>query len=493
MGMGRAGARVPAYLSAVAAVTAATAVAWPMSRWVAVSDLIMVYLLGVVLVALRHGRAASLLTSLLSVGAFNFFFVPPYFTLAVAELHYAMTFFVMFVVAVTIGGLTARMRAQAEAARQRERHTAALYAMSRDLASTRGVDGIVKVAARHVAALVETDVAVLLSGPGGALHSSNGLPPAALARAREACEHRRPLGGGDGVLHLPLEASRGIIGVIRIAPGAGRSVAGPRHELEPFVSQIALAIERAQLADEAEEARIRVEAERLRNTLLSSVSHDLRTPLATITGAASTLLETGEQLDAGTRHELLECVHEEAERLGRLVQNLLQMTRIESGPLELRTEWQSIEEVIGAALARVEKRLGRRHVTTNVPPDLPIVAIDDVLIEQVLVNLLENAVKYTPPDSPIAVTAAANGRALRVEVADRGPGLPAGEEERIFAKFHRGRGSPGRSSGLGLAICEGIVRAHGGRIWARTRAGGGAVFAFTLPLGGTPPAVVPDE
>jgi two-component system sensor histidine kinase KdpD len=458
---------LPAYLWAVTAVTAATAVAWLMSPWFAVSDLIMVYLLGVVLVAMRHGRAPSLLASLLSVGAFNFFFVPPHFTFAVAEIRYAITFLVMFVVAVAIGGLTARMRAQAEGARQRERHMAALYAMSRDLASARGVEGITKIAARHVGDLFESEVVVL-------------LPSAA--------------GEQDGAgLYLPLQASRGTIGVIGIKAGNGRSVDGQRRDLEPFVDQIALAIERAQLADEAEAARIRVEAERLRSTLLSSVSHDLRTPLATITGAASTLLESGEHLDAGTRHELLECVHEEAERLGRLVQNLLQMTRIESGPLQLRAEWHSIEEVIGAALARVEKRLGRRQVDTDVPPELPLVPIDDVLIEQVLVNLLENAIKYTPPGSPLVVTAAASDQAMRVEVADRGPGLPPGEEEQIFAKFYRGRGSPGRSSGLGLAICEGIVRAHGGRIWAQTRAEGGSAFSFTLPLGGTPPVVVRDD
>lgn len=458
----------PAYLWAITVVTAATAVAWLMSPWFAVADLIMAYLLGVVLVAMRHGRGPSLLASLLSVGAFNFFFVPPHFTLAVAEIRYTITFVVMFVVAVAIGGLTARMRAQAEGARQRERLMAALYAMSRDLASARGVEGITKIAARHLEALFESDVVVLLG-----------------SATTPGC-------GGPG-LHLPLQASRGTIGVIGIEPPNGRSVAGQRRDLEPFVDQIALAIERAQLADEAEAARIRVEAERLRSTLLSSVSHDLRTPLATITGAASTLLESGEHLDAATRHELLECVHEEAERLGRLVQNLLQMTRIESGPLQLRAEWHSIEEVIGAALARVEKQLGRRHVTTQVPPELPLVPIDDVLIEQLLVNLLENAIKYTPPDSPIVVTAAATDRLMRVEVADRGPGLPPGEEERIFAKFYRGQGSPGRSSGLGLAICEGIVGAHGGRIAARTLAEGGSAFSFTLPLGGTPPAVVRDD
>jgi two-component system, OmpR family, sensor histidine kinase KdpD len=238
---------------------------------------------------------------------------------------------------------------------------------------------------------------------------------------------------------------------------------------------------------------VRIETERLRNSLLSSVSHDLRTPLATITGAASTILETGSRLDAGTHKELLESIREEADRLNRLVQNLLEMTRLESGALQLRKEWHPLEEVIGAALNHLGKRLGDRRVDTSLPPDLPLVPIDDVLIEQVLVNLLDNAIKYTPAASPIRIMATATDEAVTVEVADRGPGLPRGGEDKVFEKFYRGLPPDGRGAGLGLAICQGIVKAHGGHIWAQNLPEGGVAFLFTLPLAGTPPAPVPAD
>jgi two-component system sensor histidine kinase KdpD len=287
------------------------------------------------------------------------------------------------------------------------------------------------------------------------------------------------LPGASG-LYLPLTGSRDTVGVLGLRPQDPRSLQAPEqlHQLEIFASQTALAIERARLAEDAERAQVRAETERLRNSLLSSVSHDLRTPLASITGAASTLLENDERLDAGTRRDLLETLHEEADRLNRLVQNLLEMTRLESGALQLHTEWHPVEEVVGAALGRFGKALARRAVTTRVPPDLPLVPMDDVLIEQVLINLLDNVLKYTPAESPIEVSA----------VADRGPGLPPGEERRIFEKFHRAEAAPTvRGAGLGLAICRGIVQAHGGRIWAENRPGGGVSVRFTLPLKDAPP------
>jgi two-component system sensor histidine kinase KdpD len=263
------------------------------------------------------------------------------------------------------------------------------------------------------------------------------------------------------------------------------------HQLETFANQTALAIERAHLADEAQAAEVGIETERLRNSLLSSVSHDLRTPLAAITGAVTTILDGESQVDARTRRELLESVREEAERLNRLVQNLLEMTRLESGALELRKDWHPVEEIIGAALGRLGRRLAGRRVHTRVPPDLPLVAVDDVLIEQVLVNLIDNALKYTPPASPITIIATATDQAVTVEIADRGPGLPPDEVDRVFEKFYRAQPGAGRGAGLGLAICRGIVRAHGGRIWAQNLPGGGVAFLFTLPLTEKPPAVVP--
>jgi two-component system sensor histidine kinase KdpD len=489
---------------AAASVAVSTVIAWAMFNRFALSNLIMVYLLGVIVVATRYGRGPSLLASLLSVAAFDFFFVPPYFTFAVSDTEYLVTFAVMLVVALVISGLAVRIRAQAESARERERRMAALYAMSRELASTRGVDRLLEVAVRHIAEVFRTRVVVLLPQPDGRLAPGEGaaaqfpMDASELAVSQWVHEHGQVAGQGTDTLpgasglYLPLTGSRGTVGVLGLRPQDPRSLRAPEqlHQLETFASQTALAIERARLAEEAEQAQVRAETERLRNSLLSSVSHDLRTPLASITGAASTLLEGESRLDAGTRRDLLEALHEEADRLNRLVQNLLEMTRLESGALQLHTEWHSVEEVVGAALGRFGKALARRPVTTRVPADLPLVPMDDVLIEQVLINLVDNVLKYTPAESPVEVSAEDTGTAVLVEVADRGPGLPPGEERRIFEKFHRAEATRSvRGAGLGLAICQGIVRAHGGRIWAENRPGGGIAIRFTLPLKEAPPVL----
>ncbi|HEY7362974.1 MAG TPA: sensor histidine kinase KdpD, partial [Methylomirabilota bacterium] len=488
---------------AVVAVLLATSLAWLMFPFFAVSNLIMVYLLGVVAVATRWGRGPSLLASVLSVAAFDFFFVPPYLTFAVSDTEYLVTFVVMLLVAIVISTLTIRIRTQAEAAREREERTAALYAMSRELASTRGVEALLAIAVRHISEVFRSQVVVLLPDAGGRLAPGAGgqyaMDANELGVSRWVYEHRQLAGlgtttlPGASALYLPLLASREPVGVLGVRPADRHALDAPEqlHQLETFGNQMALAIERANLADEARDAHVRIESERLRNSLLSSVSHDLRTPLTTITGAITAILEDGARLDAPTRRELLESAREEAERLNRLVQNLLEMTRLESGALQLHKEWHPLEEVIGAALSRLGKRLADRRVTTRVPPDLPLVPIDDVLIEQVLVNLLDNAVKYTPPGSPITIIATGTDRAVTVEVADRGPGLPPGDEDKVFEKFYRGQPAVGRGAGLGLAICHGIVRAHNGRIWAQNLPEGGVAFLFTLPLAETPPASVP--
>jgi two-component system sensor histidine kinase KdpD len=260
--------------------------------------------------------------------------------------------------------------------------------------------------------------------------------------------------------------------------------------LETFASQIGTAIERTLLAEEKRSTQLQFETEQLRNTLLSSVSHDLRTPLAVITGASSALVEDHGRLDQDQKHELASTVYEGVRRLNRLVRNLLDMTRVEAGALQVTKEWFDIEEVIGAALGRLEDRLADRKVTTRVPADLPLVRFDDVLVEQVLINLLENAVKYTPSDSPIEVSAEITGGELLVSVVDHGPGLPPDELERVFDKFHRvEREGATEGIGLGLTISRGVVVAHGGRLWAENRPEGGAAFHFTLPIEGAPPEI----
>jgi two-component system, OmpR family, sensor histidine kinase KdpD len=438
-----------------------------------------------------------------------------YLPFAGADMAYLVTFSVLFFVVLVISTLTIRLRQHADAARQREQRTAALYAMSRELASMRRVDDLLQAAARHISAVVESRVVLLLPQASGRLAPWPRGPARessdAVARtlfvpgAREAgtaqwvYDHRHMAGPGTTTLpsaealYLPLVAARGTVGVLGVLPVQPRRVLPPEQValLETFASQTALALERALLAEEAQQAQLQVETERLRNSLLSSVSHDLRTPLTAITGATSTLLEEERRLDAPTRRDLLHMVHEEADRLTRLVSNLLAMTRLESGAIQVQKAWQPLEEVVGAALTRLDAPLRDRPLTTHLPADLPLVPLDSVLIEQVLINVLDNAIKYTPPDSPLALSAWTTDGAVTVEVADQGAGLPPGEEQRVFDKFYRAQ-RPGASSGagLGLTICRGILEAHGGHIWAENRPGGGTALRFTLPLTGTPPAVV---
>jgi two-component system, OmpR family, sensor histidine kinase KdpD len=454
--------------AAVGAVTVSTGVAWILFGHQSLPDVAMAFLLGVVAVAVRRSLGAALLAAVLSVLSYDFFFIPPYLSFTVDDGRHVVTFVVMFVVAALISTLTQRIRRQASDAEVREQRTARLYAMTRELSSARGFDALRAIAIRHVGELCEGEAAILVPGP----------PGGADARG----------------IDVPLAGAGGRIGVLRVVPGVrGRfDDLEQRATLETFAAQIAGALERARAADEAEEARLEAETERLRSALLSSVSHDLRTPLAVITGAATTLLTGAGAVDAAAQRDLLSAICDESSRLTRLVTNLLDMTRLTAGSLAVHKEWESIEAVAGAALGRVEERLAGRPIHASLPPDLPLVPFDAVLVEQVLINLLENAAKYTPAGSAIDIRAAATPDEVSVEVADRGPGVPAAERERIFDKFYRVPGARTGGAGLGLAICRGIVEAHGGRIRVADREGGGAVFCFTLPIEGAPPAVEED-
>jgi two-component system, OmpR family, sensor histidine kinase KdpD len=506
----------PAYGWGLLAVVLSTLVAWAMLPYFALANLIMVYLVGVVIVATRCGRGPSILASVLSVAAFDFFFVPPYLTFAVSDVEYVITFSVMLLVALVISTLTVRLRQQVNVAQQREQRVAALYAMSREFASNRGIEKVLRAAVRNIHQMFDSQVVILLPNAVGGLqawgnvagwwgdgvHERTVFAPDAHEHgvAQWVYDHGQMAGqstdtlSGAKALYLPLNGSRGTIGVLGVRPAQlGRFLAPEQmHLLETFASQAALALERVELAREAHHAQMRAETEQMRSSLLSSVSHDLRTPLAAITGALSGLREGGVTLDSATRADLIQMAYDEAEHLNRLVGNLLDMTRIESRGVQVQKEWQPLEEVIGAALTRLDQQLSDRPLTTALPPDLPLVPLDSVLIEQVLINLLENAIKYTPHDTPIEISATAAPDAVTVAVADRGPGIPPGDEQRIFEKFYRVADAAG-GVGLGLAICKGMVEAHGGRIWAENRPGGGALFRFTLPLDGTPPQLVPES
>jgi len=488
------------YGMAAGVVAVCTGVAWAMFPYFSLSNLIMVYLLGVVGVATRAFRGPTVMASVLSVLAFDFFFVPPYLSFAVSDSEYLLTFFVMLIVALVTSGLTVRIRAQVVAARQSERRISALYGMSRELASVHGVDGLLEIALRHIGEVFSGQIALLLPDESRRLTPNRVAPEGMtlgvteMGVAQWAFEHREVAGLGTATvpgaraLCVPLAGPRGAVGVLAIVPPEARAFESPEalHQLETFANQTALAIERAQLADEARRAEVRVETERMRNSLLSSVSHDLRTPLATIIGASSGLLDGAERLDSATRRELVRSIHGEASHLDRLVNSLLEMTRLESGAVAIRKEPQALDGVLGAALQRLATLLRDRPVRVDLPADLPLVPIDAVLVEQVFLNLLDNAARYSPVGSPIDVSARVAGFKVVVEVSDRGAGFAPGDEQRAFEKFYRGHSERVRGVGLGLAICRAIVEIHGGAITAENRPGGGATLQFSLPVEDSP-------
>ena len=469
-------------------------------------DLAMVYLLGIMIVASRTGKGPSLLAALLSVASFDFFFVPPYYTFAVSDVKYFITFIVMFIVAVVISRLTLRVREQANAARLRERRTAALYNLSKELVHEQEVKSLSSIAEKHISEVFPSKVVILMPDEKGNLtvpitaEETFALDQSELGVAQWTFDHRQQAGlGTDTVpgakaLYLPLVTSSRTVGVLGILPGSslGMFDSEQMHILESFANQTAIAIERALLTEEAQNALLKAETETLRNTLLSSVSHDLRTPLAAITGASSTLLQPDITLDKHSKKELIKTIYEEAEHLNEIIRNVLDMTRLESGAIVVKKEWQSIEEIVGVVLNRFSEKLKEHPISINLSADLPLVPFDALLIEQVLMNLLDNAIKYTPKETPLDLSAMLKGDSLLVELADRGPGIPDGEEKRIFEKFAHGSTARG-GIGLGLTICQAIITAHGGDIWVENRLGGGAVFRFTLPITGKPKVLEMEE
>jgi len=496
----------PRYLLAVLSTLAATGACWVfygLYPGLGQANLVMIYLLTTALVAVYGGRRAAILNSVLGVAAFDFVFVPPRFSFAVSDVQYLITFAIMLAVALIIGTLNANVRQQARIAGYRERRTALLYEMSRQLAMARGRDGMAEVAVRHVSQVfICRSVLLLADEQGQVVYPRAGLldvsyTGADLGVAQWVLDHRKPAGlgtdtlSGSAGLYLPLAGGDRAFGVLAVLPQNPRRVTLPEQYrlLETFAAQIGLALERADFAAHAQAAEVRAETEAIRNALLASISHDLRTPLATIAAGAATLAGNLEVLNAADRGALAASVSEEATRMSDRITTLLELVRLETGAIQPRVDLYGLEELVGSVLHRLEQRLRRHRVSIELPDALPLLAIDGRLIEQVLENLLDNAGKYTPPGSLIRISAQRLSRQVEVSVEDDGPGLAVADPEILFDKFQRGspEGTVG-GIGLGLAICRTILALHKGRIWAENRAPHGAAFRFTLPLPVNPPA-----
>ncbi|MBL9092659.1 MAG: sensor histidine kinase KdpD [Planctomycetaceae bacterium] len=494
--------RLP-YLYAAAIVAVCSAVAFTLFPFLDPTNLAMVFLIGVIAAGLTLGRGPTIVASVLGVALFDLLFIPPYGTFAVADTQYLFTFVAMLLAGLIVSELTLRVRRQNEASQRRERRTSALLELSRELSVVSTREAVAQAARRIIRTALDVDVWIIVPG-GSSFVSADptheaGPPPNDLGVVKWVFEHGRPAGRGTDTLpggvgtYLPLLVTGGIVGVLGVRPhdepthdGSARELGGALDTtqlqlLEAFAGQAAGALERCSLAVQAEHVRLQMETERLRNSLLSTVSHDLRTPLATITGAAGLLVEEPETLGEAARRQLAASILDEADRLNRLVANLLDLTRLEAGSIKPDLQPQPIDEVVGVVLKRLERQLEAHPVEVRLPADLPPVAIDDLLVQQLLLNLLDNALKFSPPGAPIELSAEPQGAMLAVTVADRGPGIPPGSERKIFDKFFRLEGQSQTGSGIGLAICRGIVELHGGTIVAENRPGGGAQFRFTIP------------
>ena len=484
-------------------VAAVTLVGIPLQLVISPTNVVMLYLAAVVYAAVTMGRGPSILASVLGVLAFDLFFVPPHFTLAVSDTEYLVTFVGLFVVGLVVSSLAAQAREQAEAARRQAEQTTQLFHLSRDLAAAPGVDELLQVVLRHVGQAFGRKGAILLP-QAGRLETRLASPgfvllPNELAAAGAAYQRAAPVGlhtthmPAAAVSCLPLMAPGRVVGVLALrgpADGSQPQAAEQGQLLDAFATQAALAIERAQLADQARQALLLKATEKLQTALLNSISHDLRTPLVSITGALSSLQEDQAVLDEDARRALVDNAREEAERLNQLVGNLLDMSRIEGGVMTVKREVVDMTDLVSTTLQQMQPRLAGRAVRLEAPPDLPLAPLDFVLMARVLVNLVDNALKYSPPGSPIDVRLQKAGSVVRIEVADRGIGIPPEDLRRVFDKFYRAqrmRGAGG--TGLGLSICKGIVEAHGGQIRAEAREGGGTCLIIEMPaIPGSDPA-----
>ncbi len=486
------------FLSALAVIALASGVCWIMYPFFDLSNLIMVYLLGVTFVAARFGKWEALCTSFLSVIAFDFLWIPPRFHLVVANLQYIVTFVVMFVISLLISSLTLGLKRHVELVKERERRTAALYEFSKHLLLACSEFELDQIASTKIYDTLRKRVQIMISGNSTSLRYLNhniligeqGIneidcseTPAALA----AFDKGLKSGAGTDIypeahsLYLPLRIQEKSLGVLKVKLGGTRLDPSEQNLLETIANQLALALDRIKSEHKSEQARLKVQSEELKNSLLSSISHDLRTPLSAIAGAAEGILENM-ALNVTQQRELLSTIKEEAERLNCIVRNVLDMTRLESQTVPLKKEWHSVEELVGSSISRTAELLTPRQIEVQLDANIPLLNIDGLLLEQVFINLLENFSRYTPEESKLLIKGRSESGVVILEFCDNGPGLPNGEEELIFEKLHRGRGASGHGFGLGLTICRAIMSAHNGTISAHSGSQRGAIFTLKLPL-----------
>jgi two-component system sensor histidine kinase KdpD len=498
---------LPRYAWAAASSIGVTLLALPLVRYFDLANIVMLFLLGTVLVALKLGRGPSALAALLNVAAFDYFFVEPRLSFVVGDVQYLVTFVVMLVVGVLTGQLTAGLRFQARISSSRERRAQSLFELTRDLSGALLSTQVIELGEAAVQRDFGGQALVLVLGA-----SDEIVWPAQTAAdfdssvADWSFRNGQAAGLATSTLsaqpwhYVPLKAPMRVRGVLALKPAQPRWLMIPEQlqQLDTLARQIAIALERVHYVEIAQQALVQMESERLRNTLLAAISHDVRTPLTALIGLAESLqqslVRSGTSAAASDEPaQIALAITQQARQLGALVANLLDMARLQNGAVQLRSEWQSAQEVVGAAIRAARHALAGLEVQTEVPSDLPLVEFDAALMERVLVNLLENAAKYGAP--PIVVSASVTPERLLLSVRDHGPGLPValtGQESELFEKFTRGEAESAQPGvGLGLAICKAVVQAHGGQIMAANAPDGGAEFRVSLPRR-TPPAQLPE-
>ncbi len=496
--------KLKGYYLAAATCAFTTVIAALLLEYLELVNVVMVYLLGVILISYKYGRGAGIFSSLVSVASFDFFFVPPKLSFSVSDTQYLLTFSVMLVVSLVISNLTSSLRYQAIVALHRERRSRALYDLGKSLASALTSSHIIEISTHHLSGVFQSKLAILLPDHQEKIVNTSAsiLPDSTLKEidfgiAQWVYDHQQQAGFGTDtlpsspVLYVPLQAPMRTRGVLAIVPEHKRAIFLPeqRQLLDTFASQIAIAIERVHYVEVAQSALVSMESERLRNAVLSAISHDLNTPLTTIVATADLLKQQTSADDK--RYDYATLLYEQSIRMKNLVVNLLDMARLQSGKVKLNKQWQLLEEVVGTALRSMKEALSTHQIYIDLPSNLPLIEFDAVLIDRVLCNLLDNATKYAPAGSRINISAEKLQEEVWVSITDEGSGLPENLKDQIFDKFTRGEKESSKAGvGLGLSICKAIIEAHDGKIWANNKSPHGAIFTFSLPLG-MPPSLPP--